>query len=207
MKSKLKNRGKIIELSILVVVLLLVLSVKVFDYYSDDNRTDNVSVKHTSSSSEGTLEDVTTEAVKIEAKTVQVHIKGEVLIPGVYELEEDSRVNDVVKLAGGFTKDADESHVNLAAKIYDTQQIKIYKIGETPEVATVRPIGSWTLQDLNEADAAQLKEISGIGDSMAEKIITYRESNGPFNELDELINVSGIGEKKLESIKLAFESH
>jgi len=191
----MKNRGKIIELSILVVALVLILAVKAFDYYSEDyvGSELNTSVM---------TEVAVPEEVVVE--TVQVHIKGEVNLPDVYELAKDSRIKDVIKMAGGFTRDAEQDSVNLAAKIYDTQQITIYKLGEKPVETSMNPIGMWTIRDLNEADLNRLTEISGIGETMAERIISYRETSGPFNSVYELLNISGIGEKKLESIKSAF---
>lgn len=190
-----KVKGKIIELSILAAVLLLVLGVKLFDYYTAEKEVVDLS-------------ESSTVAIPIEEEVemISVHIVGAVHMPDVYEVPRDSRVKEVVEMAGGLTSEADEVGINMAGKVYDTQQIIIYKIGEAPSLLEENPIGSWTLKDLNEAGVERLTEISGIGESMAEKIIAYRDENGPFNSIDELLEVNGIGEKKLDSIREAFES-
>jgi len=193
MTKTLKNKGKIIELSILVLALVLVLAVKAFDYYTEPD-----------------VQEVVKSDVRIEiedkakVEMIQVHIKGEVNTQGVYELPKESRMNDLVELAGGFTEAAERDSINLAAKLFDTQQVVVYKIGEAPVVPVINPVGQWTIADLNQSQKIRLMEINGIGETMADRIIAYRESEGPFSNLDELLNVSGIGEKKLESIKTAF---
>jgi len=193
MTKALKNKGKIIELSILVLALVLVLAVKAFDYYTEPDI------------HEVAKSDVETEfEEKVEVEMIQVHIKGEVNTQGVYELPKESRMNDLIELAGGFTEAADSDNINLADKLFDTQQVVVYKIGEVPVAPVINPIGQWTIADLNQSQKIRLIEINGIGEAMADRIIAYRESEGPFNDLDELLNVSGIGEKKLESIKTAF---
>lgn len=78
------------------------------------------------------------------------------------------------------------------------------KEGEVPEVKVRRPIGAWTLEDLNESGPERLTEIDGIGEAMAERIINYRSENGPFNSIDELLMVQGIGEKKIEALRQVF---
>lgn len=195
-----KTKGKIIELSILAIVLLLVLSVKAFDYYASSN--ERKPALHDADA----VEVATTEQVEPEVEKVVVHVSGAVVSPDVYEISKESRVKDAIDKAGGFTDEADQSAINLAGKVYDTQKIVVYKIGEVPAVYAQNPIGSWTLQDLNEADAEKLMEIKGIGESMAARILDYRNEHGPFNSIDDLLGVSGIGEKKLASIKEAFES-
>ncbi len=146
------------------------------------------------------------DASKASVELVAVHVAGEVVNPDVYELEKGSRIKDAIEKAGGFSPDADQSVINLAGRLYDTQKIVVYKTGDAPFQSIQNPIGFWTLQDLNEADASRLMEIKGIGESMAQKILDYRKEHGPFNSIDELLSVSGIGEKKLESMKEAFES-
>lgn len=204
-----KTRNRIIELSILAVVLALVLGVKLFDHYTVNQATLKNQLSETTDgeSSPGSSDQTNhDEKGAISEETIIVQIEGEVVNPDVYEVPMNSRVDAVVELAGGFTEVADQSHVNLASKVYDTQKITIYKVGEAPVVLAVNPIGSWTLQDLNEADSERLMEIKGIGESMAGKILDYRNANGPFNDINELLSVSGIGEKKLQTIKEAFES-
>ncbi len=189
-----KIKSNHIELGLVIVVLLLVIGIKAIDFGTHENRID-----------ESTQSEVAVPITVDTAETrIKVYITGAVYMPGVYELPEDSRVEDVVKMAGGLTSDADTYAINLAQKVYDTQQISVYKEGEVPEIEIQRPLGAWTLEELNESDADRLTEIDGIGDAMAERIISYRSENGPFNSVDELLNVQGIGEKKIEAIRQVF---
>lgn len=139
-----------------------------------------------------------------------VHLEGEVAKPGVYELGEDSRVFDVVELAGGLTKNADLKRTNLAKKIVDEEYIYIPNKNEidtgssqyrdnlsTPSSA----IENTNLININRANIIELKELPGIGDVLAGKIIEYRESNGGFKSVDDLKNVNGIGDKRFGDIK------
>ena len=199
-----KTKIRIIELTILALVLALVLGVKAFDYYTNIKPIESEEWVGAQSGPEG--ENTTQEALEEIAETITVQVAGAVHKPDVYEVEKGSRVNDVIKLAGGFTEEADQSQINLASKVYDTQKIMVYKVGEAPEIPSETPLGAWTLKDLNEAGLEKLMEIKGVGPSMAGKIIDYRNEHGPFNQIDELLSVSGIGEKKLQTIKEVFES-
>ncbi|WP_245830908.1 helix-hairpin-helix domain-containing protein [Sediminibacillus massiliensis] len=131
-----------------------------------------------------------------------VDIKGEVRKPGVYEADADNRVGDLIEMAGGFTEDADEDFVNLAVKIHDEMMIHVPKKGDEDKLIT-----EWSKEEsesplrINLASEEELTALSGIGPSKAAAIITYREENGPFNEVKDLLNVTGIGEKTLEKIE------
>lgn len=142
------------------------------------------------------------------AKTVFVHISGSVCNPGLYELKEGSRVADAVTAAGGFSDDADADSCNLARIVSDGEHVIIAAegdgaVGGTPaaEGAGLSGGGAGTaLVNLNTASASQLETLPGIGASTAQKIIAERTQNGPFKSVDELMRVSGIGEKKLAAI-------
>ncbi|WP_027967946.1 helix-hairpin-helix domain-containing protein [Streptococcus equinus] len=154
-----------------------------------------------------------TSASKTESDKIFVDIKGAVRKEGVYELTSGSRVTDVVKLAGGFTDDADKKSVNLAEKVADEAVIYVARVGEevtpasTPSQAQ-NTAASGAQQDadsaqinLNTATLEELQTISGIGAKRAQDIIDYRDNNGGFSSVDDLKNVSGIGEKTLEKLK------
>ncbi|WP_027407867.1 helix-hairpin-helix domain-containing protein [Anoxybacteroides tepidamans] len=135
---------------------------------------------------------------------VIVDIKGAVVHPGIYEVTENARVHDVVIQAGGFTKDADQTKINLAAKVHDEMMIYVPMKGETN--ASVSPSPAPTEEekkkiDINSATLEELEQIEGIGPAKAAAIIEYREKNGPFRKIEDLLNVSGIGEKSLEKMK------
>jgi len=129
---------------------------------------------------------------------VIVDVKGEVQNPGVYEFSTDSRVNDVIQKAGGFTEEADETQVNLAQKVHDEMIIIIMKTGEE-EVAAGETNDSGKVR-INVADQTEIEKLNGIGPSKAAAIVQYREENGLFQTADDLLDISGIGQKTLENI-------
>lgn len=131
---------------------------------------------------------VTMASVSGTYETILVHVCGAVATPGVYELPLGSRINDAVLSAGGFDEEADRESVNLVEEIADGQQVRIPFIGEG-QVST----GSGLI-DLNSADAKQLCQIPGIGESRAEAIIKYRDAKGGFESPEELMQVPGIKE-------------
>ncbi|MFD1038544.1 helix-hairpin-helix domain-containing protein [Virgibacillus byunsanensis] len=129
---------------------------------------------------------------------VVIDVKGEVLSPGVYEINMDSRVNDVIQLAGGFLKDADQTMVNLAQKVHDEMIIFIPKRGEISPSTQVQPSSKLRL---NYATQEEIEKLNGIGPSKAQAIIQYRDEEGYFQTVEDLLNISGIGEKTLENLK------
>lgn len=139
---------------------------------------------------------------------VFVDIKGAVLYPGVYELQQDQRIRDAVQLAGGYTEDADTQLINHAQKVQDEMVIYIPKKGEPLEEGTTNFItmpaennNNEQKININKADVAALSTLPGIGPSKAQSILSYREENGPFQTIDDLKNVSGIGDKTFEKLQ------
>ena len=138
---------------------------------------------------------------------VMIDVGGEVIKPGVYELNNGDRVNDALVAAGGLSAKADrdwvEKNLNKAEKVVDGQKIFIPKVGE--EVKTENVLGSSTTESkivrINTATVEQLDTLSGIGPAMAQRIIDYRTQNGGFKNVEELKLVSGIGDKLFEKIK------
>lgn len=143
---------------------------------------------------------------------ITVDVKGAVKQPGVYELRSNSRVHDAIYKAGGMTPEANSQSVNLAQKLTDEAVIYVAKEGEDVPAAggSVSPTTSSASSEkpgkvhLNRATEAELQTVSGIGQKRASDIIAYREANGPFRSVEDLKNVSGIGEKTLEKLKDAF---
>lgn len=136
-----------------------------------------------------------------------VEIKGAVMYPGVYELERDQRIKDVVQLAGGYTENADTQFINHAQKVQDEMVIYIPIMGEQLEegASSLLTLPTETNKEqkinINKADVATLATLPGIGPSKAQSILTYREENGQFQTIDDLKNVSGIGDKTFEKLK------
>ena len=143
---------------------------------------------------------------------VYVDVDGAVARPGVYRLKDGARVSQVIDAAGGLTAEADVTGLNRASKITDGQKIYVPTVGEQQaaaavggaesSAATTPGAGSSSgLVNINTASAAELQTLSGIGPSMAQSIIDERTKNGVFTSVDDLMRVSGIGEKKLAKIK------
>ncbi|HFU3985562.1 TPA: helix-hairpin-helix domain-containing protein [Streptococcus suis] len=168
--------------------------------------TDFPQTEQTSSSSE-LVEETSTE-VSEEPSQLVVDVKGAVVKPGLYTLEEGSRVNDAVEAAGGLTSQADPKSINLAQKLSDEAVVyvaskdeNISVVASTTASSVMSQEGNESKVNLNTATEADLQNISGIGAKRAADIIAYREANGGFNSVDDLNNVSGIGDKTMESIR------
>jgi competence protein ComEA len=140
--------------------------------------------------------------VKIESfntTLIVVHVCGAVKHPGVYSLPAGSRVFEAVEKAGGALSQARLEGVNLARQLSDGEQVYIPRRGES---LSVLPKSKQTpLIDLNRATAEELESLPGIGEELARRILEYREENGSFKSVQELLEVKGIGEGKLEEIK------
>ncbi len=129
-----------------------------------------------------------------------VYVSGGVVVPGVYTAPGGSRVADFIELAGGFVADADPNAVNLAALVDDGAHVIVPLQGETPAVPASGSESSG-LVNLNTAGVDQLDELPGIGPVMAENIVAWREENGPFSSVEDLLSVPGIGESKLAKLR------
>jgi len=146
---------------------------------------------------------------EISTEKIVVHIEGEVVSPGVYELEEDTRIFDVIEAAGGLLKTADRRKINLAKKIVDEEYIYIpNENDENTAFQNINSVSTITNSNenrapinINKASAGELKALSGVGDVLANRIIEYRSEKGAFKSVEDLKNVSGIGDKKFSEIK------
>lgn len=141
-----------------------------------------------------------------EDEEVAVDIKGAVLDPGVYTIDASARVHDVVEMAGGFIKEADEQQINLAERVQDEMYVYVPKHGETetPQMPNDTSTGTDSDSELvriNQATSAELEQLSGIGPGKAEDILNHIEENGPLQSEEDLLEISGIGEKTLENFK------
>lgn len=141
--------------------------------------------------------------VEKQVQSVHVDIKGAIEIPGVYEMMANQRVIDVVHKAGGLKDDSDSNTVNFAKQLEDEMMIYIPSIGE--EVVVELPVSLDTSDggrvNINQADLNELLTLNGVGPQKAQEIISYRESNGQFSKVEDIMNVSGIGEKTFEKIQ------
>jgi competence protein ComEA len=126
-----------------------------------------------------------------------VHVVGEVLSPGMYQLPIGARLVDAVFASGGLTEDADNASVNLARELTDGEQIIVFSISQEGEAAGTTSSG---LVSLNRASDKELEELPGIGPALAARIIAWREANGGFKSVQDLLKVSGIGESLLSGV-------
>ena len=140
-------------------------------------------------------------------QTVQVYVCGEVAAPGVYQLKDGMRICDAVEAAGGLTKAASREYWNLAEKLSDGQMIYFPTEEEARERKSSAEAAGATVEesdgriDINTADAAQLVTIPGIGETRAAAILAYREKNGPFAKVEDIMQVSGIKSALFEKMK------
>jgi len=176
--------------------------------YKNFNNEDNLALNSPSNFSENNI------AEKVEVPSVIIHISGAVKNPGVYQLKSTDRVVDAVKIAGGITERANPDAINLAALLKDGQKIIIpYKISNQVTVESDKNISKNIEEvyssssspsdqiNINIADDHTLQSLPGIGPVLSKRIIDYRDQNGLFEVIDDIKNVSGIGEKKFEGIK------
>jgi len=136
-------------------------------------------------------------------ESIYADISGCVVNPGVYQVEEGTRLFQLIEKAGGLTENADTESINRAETVSDGQKIIIYEkglISESYDVNQVQKDSSGKI-NINKADETQLQEIPGVGPVTAERIIQYRQETGRFSSIEDIKNVSGIGEKTFEKIR------
>ena len=200
-----KKEQIIIIFLILVIVFISVFSFlnKSFFKSNRDREDEEVSVEDLLTE----LEDQNEEEIDTN-KIIMVHISGEVYNPGIIELKLGSRVIDAVNLSGGLKKDVDLDKINLAKRLSDEEKIYIPKVGEeysptevsNPTTSSSDNSSVENKVNINTCTKEELIALPGIGEVLAGRILDYREEN-LFKTIDDIRNVSGIGEKKYESIK------
>lgn len=141
-------------------------------------------------------------------KDITVYIDGEVRNPAVYKLKSGSRIEDLIKAAGGFKETADKTKINLAKKLRDEDYIYVYERKENSAAGSITvnssapsAVQTEEIMNVNTATKEQLMTLPGVGEVTAQKIIDYREKNGGFNSVDDLMNVDRIGEKTLSKFR------
>jgi len=192
------------EKILLGLLLVLIISVISISYYAFFRKEPEIAFK---------LQDepaIPVAASKVEAEKIVVHVAGAVKNPGVYTIDEGKRVKDAIEIAGGPLPEADLLKLNLAQKIHDEDKLYVPKVGETPEqleenVSYGATVGISSKNDgkvnINTADETELTKLPGVGPATAQKIIDYRTTNGSFKSIEDIKNISGIGDKKFEQLK------
>ncbi|MBK5241568.1 helix-hairpin-helix domain-containing protein [Clostridium sp.] len=217
MKNKEKIIGSIVILCISIVFIIAGYTmsspkenVTAKDYEDIFVETDKSTAKQESVKKEPTGA-LLSESAMVEDINIKVDIKGAVKVPGVYEIEKGSRVNDLIKLAGGTTIDAELDATNLSTKLNDEDCVVIYRKGQEVKIQNFKSSGESDtgsanassapdksdIVNINTAEKEELMTLTGIGDVKADAIIKYREENGGFKSVEELMKAGGIGEKTL----------
>jgi competence protein ComEA len=157
----------------------------------------------TTEDSESVEEAITSEEIEVEE--IVVDVKGAVHNPGVYKAKTDERVMDVIDRAGGITEVADDDAINFAMRVTDEMVIYVPTAGEEVDTAegmvSLDNGGSSGKVNINKATAAELETLPGIGPAKAEAIIEYRETNGPYKTIEDIMLISGFGEKTFEKLQ------
>ena len=207
--QKLKKEQKI-----KIAITLFVIIIAIFYYIYSQNQKE---IFFEESKQENEVQEKTEET---ENKKIIVHVSGAVKNEGIVELEEGARVANAIEKVGGVRDDAYTKDINYALKLEDGMKIYVPTIEETKQEKEEVNINSESSNyiissnntktnensngqkvNINNADESELDELPGVGPSTAQKIIQYRKENGKFKSIDELKNVSGIGETKFQKIK------
>lgn len=217
MKFVRKHKGKLF-----IIIFVLFTLYTIYDTYSFETESEVKTKKNETVTKKDEKEE------KTKNETVLVDVKGEVNTPGVYELTSNNTVIDAINKAGGLTKISDTSNINLSKKLEDEMVIIVYskaeiqkmeedkivcppcnnaciteedekaKLDEKEENTAETPMGKI---NINTADETALQTLDGIGETKAKAIIEYRNKNGNFKTIEDIKNVSGIGDSIYEKIK------
>lgn len=176
---------------IIFVIMAISVGIYIVDYIRSDKESKQI---------EKYYEEVSSTNVQAQVQeSIVVHIDGAVEKPGVYELPMNSRINDLINVAGGVTKDAVMTNVNLARYVQDGEKIYVYRQGEE-EIELQNETSSGKI-NVNTATKEQLMSLPGIGQTTAINILEYIKSHGKLKNIEDIQNVKGIGESKYVKIK------
>lgn len=194
-----KSKKRVIYLAILFIILLCF-----FTSCKKDKDSIFLEEKKEAIEQEKEVEGETKDSlggINLKKNKVFVHVCGAVKNPGVYELGYGSRVMDAVKIAGGFKKNAREEYLNLAELVEDQQKIYVPDKNEVIEdISEGKSSGSKKI-NINKASKEELKSLTGIGDAKADAIIEYRENNGRYQKIEDIMKITGIKDAMFNKIK------
>lgn len=191
------------EQIVILVIVFIVISIFGYKFINTYNPT-NIEDAEVLKINDNLLQEEEQEEIN-ENEIIMVHISGEVYNPGLIELKSGDRINDAVELSGGLKKDADIDRINLSKKLQDEDKIYIPKKGEELEQINLVQDNTSSSNlggkiDINNCTKEMLISLPGIGEATAEKIIKYRKEI-KFKKIEDIMEVSGIGEKKFQAIK------
>mgnify|MGYP000410578584 FL=1 len=203
---------KINKKILFIIIIISGIIYGVFNYFTQNKNKENLENISQDIIINNQTENITEENNNQEK--IVIHITGAICNEGIYELEENSRIADAVKMAGGLKEDADLKQINLAYVLEDGMKINIPSKNEninedsnnTESYITKENLNSSnntkiSKVNINNATQTELETLPGIGPSTALKIINYRKEKGKFNKIEDIKNVNGIGENKFNKIK------
>lgn len=191
---------------LLIIFVVLIITISLFNFFNKNFIMGEETSQEYDINVNEIIEELENEELPMgeEPQEIMIHISGQVYKPGIVVIKSGSRVIDAVDLAGGLKKDADLDKINLAKKLSDEEKIYIPKIGEEDipiqGLNYEESLGVSNKVNINTSTKDELLSLPGIGEVIADKIIKYRNQN-IFKNIEDIMNVSGIGEKKFESIK------
>jgi len=189
-----EQRGKII---FIVILGILIVAGSFYSFWQKTAVSESTSSGETLAKGAKVAEEQTREII--------VYISGAVNKPGVFKVPHNGRVIDLVTMAGGLAPEADVSKINMAQLVKDGMHINVVArpvvVGPGDIVANGIKVKVSTKININTADKSELDALPGIGPSLAERIMEYRQTNGSFSDIDELKKVPGIGSSKFEKMK------
>ncbi len=153
------------------------------------------------SEKEDTIQIVPAAATPKAPQAVKVHVIGAVRSPGLYEMKDGDRVEDAVRVAGGPISEADLEKINLAAKLRDGQQLKVPRVGESPDQNELTQLSGTKEIDINTASAELLDTLPGIGPTRSQAIVESRLKTGPFRDIRDLVSRKLLSQSVYEQIK------
>ncbi len=190
---------------IIISVLLVVIIAGIFIYLYQNHSTDYSFLEISEST-------VNSEVSNVLEEKIVIHIAGQVANPGIVELKDGARIVEAIEAAGGVTSDANLEKINLAYVLEDGMKVYIPSIADEDEnnyvttgssgVSSNSSNATQTLKiNINTASVDDFSKIPGIGSSIASRIVEYRKENGKFSTVEDIKNVSGIGDAKFNNIK------
>lgn len=222
----LENLNTKQKISIIIILVLMVCVIVYYIYTVLGKAQDYDLIEENSTISDSLVDDKKENfniendlTVYPEEKTILIHVSGQVKNNTVVELPAESRIKDAIEAAGGLTKEADLTNINLAYILEDGEKIYIPKKGEKIDEEDVGVVGVGQTEtsaptvrssslsnksskiNINKATQTELESLPGVGPSTAQKIIAYREESGKFTSVEDIKNVSGIGSAKYEKMK------
>mgnify|MGYP000873547175 FL=1 len=192
-----------LALAVFILLLAFAAGVKYADFKNDRQIEEEALLQ-----SSGQMDEAG--ADELESKIIQVYVTGAVKNPGVYRLQEGDRVHQAVEMAEALAE-ADLKHLEMARPLVDGETIPVPAQGEIPELPVSASGGVFSsgtsnqnsaMININTASAQEMADrLDGIGPALGQRIVDYRSSSGPFKDIEEIKNVSGIGDKRFEAIK------